>query len=134
MEDQRLEVIVSYLLRAGVGASALLVGAGAVMYLNQQGSSIADYHSFHGETAAYRSLRGLFSWETLGQGQGLIQLGLVLLIFTPIARVALSLFVFLSERDQRRFDVPDRALRRPPGMTRRAIRAPRREGRDTARP
>jgi len=99
MEDQRLEIVVSYLLRAGVGASALLVLTGGVLYLAAHGSAIENYHTFHGEISAYRSLSGLLSPEALRHGRGLIQLGLVLLIFTPIARVALSLILFLVERD-----------------------------------
>ncbi|HME11158.1 MAG TPA: DUF1634 domain-containing protein [Bryobacteraceae bacterium] len=100
MEDQRLEIIVSNLLRAGVGASALLVIAGAAVYLSQHGAAVADYRTFHGEPAAYRSLAGLLSLQTLRQGRGLIQLGLVLLIFTPIARVALTLILFVVARDR----------------------------------
>ena len=100
MEDQRLEIIVSYLLRVGVGASAVLVLTGGVLYLAAHGSAVADYHTFHGEPAGYRTLSGLLTRETLRHGQGLIQLGLIVLIFTPIARVALSLIVFLSERDR----------------------------------
>ena len=99
MEDRRLEIIVSHLLRVGVGASALLVMAGATVYLSQHGAAVADYHGFHGEPAAYRTLSGLLSLETLHHGQGLIQLGLVLLIFTPMARVALTLMAFLGKRD-----------------------------------
>ena len=100
MEDQKLEIIVSYLLRVGVGASAALVLTGGILYLAAHGSAVADYHTFRGEPAGYRSLSELLTLETLRHGQGLIQLGLIVLIFTPIARVALSLIVFLSERDQ----------------------------------
>ncbi len=100
MEDQRLEIIVSNLLRAGVGGSALVVMAGAAVYLSQHGAAIADYSTFHGEPAPYRSLTGLLSLQTLRHGRGLIQLGLVLLIFTPIARVALTLILFLAARDR----------------------------------
>jgi len=99
MEDRRLELIVSYLLRIGVGASAFLVMAGAVVYLAQHGVAVADYHTFRGEPAAYRSLTGLLALEALRHGEGLIQLGLVLLIFTPMARVALTLLMFLGQRD-----------------------------------
>jgi uncharacterized membrane protein len=34
------------------------------------------------------------------QGRGIIQLGLLLLIATPVARVALSIFGFAAERDR----------------------------------
>ena len=35
-----------------------------------------------------------------GRGQGLIQLGALLLIATPIARVAFSVYVFARQRDR----------------------------------
>lgn len=100
MQDQRLELVISYLLRTGVGSSALLVLVGGGLYLAAHGSAPAEFHTFQGEPAAYRTLSGLFSLETLRHGRGLIQLGLILLIFTPIARVAFSLVVFLVERDR----------------------------------
>ena len=99
MEDERLEIAVSYVLRIGVTGAALLVLTGGILYLRQHSEGVADYRLFQGEPAAYRTLHGLLKLKTLRQGQGLIQLGLLLLIFTPIARVALSLFLFLAGRD-----------------------------------
>ena len=98
-DDRRVEEIISYLLRAGVLISALLVFAGGVIYLVRHGSEIPDYRTFRGEPQEFRTVRGLLSMDTIAHGRGLIQLGLVLLILTPIARVAFSVVAFLMERD-----------------------------------
>lgn len=97
--DQRVEEIISYLLRAGVLMSALLVLAGGVIFLVRHGAEVPDYKTFRGEPEELRTVRGLLSIDTIAHGRGLIQLGLVLLILTPIARVAFSLLAFILERD-----------------------------------
>lgn len=97
--DQRVEEIISYLLRAGVLISALLVFAGGVIYLVRHGSEIPHYKTFRGEPQEFRTVRGLLSMDVLAHGKGLIQIGLILLILTPIARVGFSVAAFLMERD-----------------------------------
>jgi len=97
--DQRIEELISYLLITGVLLSALLVFAGGIIYLVRHGAETPSYHTFHGEPEQFRAIRGLFSMDSIRHGRGLIQLGLVLLIFTPIARVAFALFGFARERD-----------------------------------
>lgn len=97
--DQQVEEIISYLLRAGVLMSALLVLGGGVIFLVRHGAEVPDYKTFRGEPEELRTVRGLLSIDTIAHGRGVIQLGLVLLILTPIARVAFSLVAFILERD-----------------------------------
>ena len=97
--DQRIEIIIAYLLRTGVILSALLVAAGGVVHWLRHRDEILSYRIFQGEPENLRTVRGLLSATTLEHGTGLIQLGLVLLIFTPIARVAFSIVAFVLERD-----------------------------------
>ena len=97
--DQRIEELIGYLLITGVLLSAFIVLTGGIIYLVRHGSETPDYHTFRGEPEYLRNVRGLFSMESLQHGQGLIQLGLVLLIFTPIARVAFAIAGFARERD-----------------------------------
>lgn len=98
--DQRIEELISYLLIAGVLLSALLVLAGGIVYLARHGGEAAAYGTFRGEPEELRTIRGLFAMDSLRHGRGLIQLGLVLLILTPIARVAFALVGFARERDR----------------------------------
>jgi uncharacterized membrane protein len=97
--DRRIEELIGYLLITGVLLSAFIVLTGGVIYLVRHGSETPDYHTFRGEPEYLRNVRGLFSMESLHHGRGLIQLGLVLLVFTPIARVAFAMVGFSMERD-----------------------------------
>lgn len=99
MTDKTLEILVGKLLRAGVLISALVVGAGGVLFLAQHHADPVNYKTFHGESAELRSLSGIFSMALHLQSSGIIQLGLLLLIATPIARVALAALGFYLEKD-----------------------------------
>ena len=46
------------------------------------------------------SVPGVFAFVSGGRGQGLVQLGVLLLIATPIVRVAFSVYVFTRQRDR----------------------------------
>ena len=92
--DKRVEQVVGNLLRAGVGLAATVVLIGGLLYLVRHGASSPHYGVFEGEPASLQSLDGIARAALRGQSRGVIQLGLVLLILTPIARVAFSLFAF----------------------------------------
>jgi uncharacterized membrane protein len=81
--------------------AAIVVALGAMVYLGEHGAEDADYRTFRGQPAAWRSLGGLLRSAASGHGQAMIQLGVVLLIATPIARVILACGAFLRERDWR---------------------------------
>jgi uncharacterized membrane protein len=100
--DRRIEVILGNLLRTGVLVSAAVVLLGASIYLSRHAHEPADYRVFRGEPSEYRTIRGVIQSVIVGRGrgQGLIQLGLLLLIATPIARVAFSVAGFAIERDR----------------------------------
>ena len=98
--DQRIENMVGNLLRIGVSLSALVVVFGAIIYLARHGRSPADYRVFRGEPTALKSLSGILHSAFTFHGQGIIQLGLVLLIATPVARVALAIWGFAAEEDR----------------------------------
>jgi len=98
--DQKIEDVVGNLLRAGVMTSAVVVFFGAVIYLVRHGQSLPDYHTFRGEPAELRRFDGILQSALNLRGRGIIQLGLVLLIFTPVARVVFSIWGFAAERDR----------------------------------
>jgi len=98
--DQRVEVIVGQLLRAGVILSAAVVMLGAGIFLARHGMQAANYRVFAGEPSDLRSVRGIIHTAFAFHGRGIIQLGLLLLIATPIARVAFSIFGFAEEKDR----------------------------------
>src|SRR2546421_678717 len=88
--DQKVEDIIGNLLRAGVILSALVVCAGAIVYLARHGQEPADYRIFRGEPSDLRHISGIVRDAFACQGRGIIQLGLLLLIATPVARVAFN--------------------------------------------
>lgn len=98
-DDQRLDQVLGNLLITGVALSALVVLTGAVIYLFRHAGQHPEYGVFHGEPASFRTVRGILKSCTEWSGRGLVQLGLLLLIATPVTRVALSLLAFLRQRD-----------------------------------
>jgi uncharacterized membrane protein len=98
--DQKIEDIIGNLLRIGVGTAAAVVLVGAAAYLFRHGFGHANYRVFRGEPSDLRTLRGIVRAALGLHPRGIIQLGLVLLIATPVARVAFSVFAFAVERDR----------------------------------
>lgn len=98
--DQRVEEVISVLLRTGVVTAAGVVLLGGIIYLIRHGAGVPQYHQFHGEPPEYVTLTGIFTTALTFRGRAIIQLGMLLLIFTPIARVVFSVFAFLLQRDR----------------------------------
>ncbi len=98
--DRKVEDLVGSLLRAGVFLAAVVVFCGAIVYLAKHGGEPADYRVFHGEPNQLRTISGILREALAFQGRGNMQLGLLLLIATPVARVALSTVGFAAERDR----------------------------------
>ena len=97
--DQDVEIIIANLLRAGVTLAAVTVLAGGFLFLLRHGFSHASYQVFAGEPTDLRHWRGILRAALALHGRGIIQLGLLFLIATPVARVAFSAFAFAIERD-----------------------------------
>lgn len=97
--DQRLEIIISVLLRTGVLIAAGVVLLGGLCFLAKHGGEQPQYHAFHATQTSYRSVGGIIHAVTPSECRAVIQFGLLLLILTPMARVAFSLAGFALERD-----------------------------------
>jgi len=100
MDDHRLEAIIGRLLQIGVLAAAATVLAGGVLYLVQSHSGRVDYRSFAPGGPDLLTLSGIVRSAIHFDSLGLIQFGLLLLIATPVARVALAVVGFALERDR----------------------------------
>ena len=100
MDDRRLETIIGRLLQIGVLASAATVLAGGALYLVQSHSGRVDYRSFTPGGPDLLTLSGIVRSAIHFESLGLIQFGLLLLIATPVARVALAVVGFALERDR----------------------------------
>jgi len=98
--DQRIEMAVGKLLQTGVILAATVVLIGAVIYLSRHAWEPVGYGVFHGEPAEYRTIPGILHGVATWRGRGFIQLGLLLLIATPVARVAFAVWGFAEEKDK----------------------------------
>jgi uncharacterized membrane protein len=99
LDDQRIEVLIGTLLRTGVILSAAVVFLGALLYLAHHGHDVISYAAFHGEPERLKSVREILQGAMALRPGAMIQLGLLLLIATPVARVAFSAIAFAIERD-----------------------------------
>jgi uncharacterized membrane protein len=99
--DERVEQIIGRLLQVGVLLAAAVVAFGGAMLLARYGALRANFQTFTGgEEPALRSLGGIVRLAFQGDSRAIIQLGLALLIATPVARVALTLGAFTLQRDR----------------------------------
>jgi uncharacterized membrane protein len=97
--DQRIEIIIGTLLRTGVILAASVVLIGGVLYLKRHGHEVPNYTTFHGEPEDLKSAEQIVRGVLGGSARAIIQLGLLLLIATPVARVLFSAIAFAIERD-----------------------------------
>jgi len=98
-DDRRMEAIMGRLLQVGVTLASVVMLAGAVLYLVSHRTVAANYSVFVSEPEALRDpgkLRGRIAHR---DSAALIQLGVLLLIATPVARVIFAVVAFLMERD-----------------------------------
>jgi uncharacterized membrane protein len=98
--DFRTERMIGVLLRAGVLTAATVVIIGGVLYLFGHCHDRMHIKNFHGETESLRTLTGIVSGALHGNARAIIQLGLILLVATPVARVMFSAVAFAVERDR----------------------------------
>lgn len=98
--DEQMDAIMGRLLQAGVLLASSVVLVGGVLYLRLHHASRPSYGRFSGESASLRDPRYLF--HAIGQGSpaAIIQLGILLLIATPVARVLFAAVAFAIERDK----------------------------------
>ncbi len=98
--DEHAEQIIGSLLRVGVLVAAAVVSLGGLAYLLQHGTAFPHYKVFHGQPSDLRTVPGIVTDAFALRPRGLIQLGLLLLIATPVARVAFSVYVFACQHDR----------------------------------
>ena len=94
-----MQSVIGKMLRTGVSVSALITVFGGLLYIFRHQDNVPDYHIFKGVELQYTSLSGIFKGVLALKSRAIIQLGVLLLIATPIARVLFSAFAFLFERD-----------------------------------
>lgn len=103
MEQERehgLEQAMGRMLQIGVTVAALVVLFGGILYLLQHGGSKPDYGHFQAAPAAVTTVTGIVNAALHMDAMGIIGLGILLLIATPICRVIFGVVGFAILRDR----------------------------------
>ncbi len=98
-------VLIGHILRFGVIISGAIVLFGGIIYLFKYGTEGADFGVFKGEPWVLTNPSAIIRDAVAFHGRALIQLGLLILIATPVVRVTLSIVSFALERDRLYFFV-----------------------------
>lgn len=98
-QDKDIEIILGNILRWGVILSSVIVLIGGIIYLSHHGGSSPDYETFRGLLMPYHNLSNICDGILRLEGEAIVQLGVILLIATPIARIVFSIVGFIGEKD-----------------------------------
>lgn len=97
--DKDIQSLVGNLLRAGVYISMCIVILGGIIYLFDHGSEKIDYAIFDINKVSLKTVAAIFEEVITFKGVAIVQFGLLMLIFTPIARVIMAVVSFFIEKD-----------------------------------
>jgi uncharacterized membrane protein len=100
LDDRKMDIIMGRILQAGVLLASLVVLVGGVLYARTHAGTSPDYHAFNGEPENLRQLTGVAHGVAAADPASIILMGLLLLIATPVARVAFAVVAFAVERDK----------------------------------
>ncbi len=106
----RMELMISQVLRIGVLLSAAIILTGILLFASRQDTGYARIQPHHlPDLLAFHQTQGpgyfptalpeVLAGTRAGKPYAIIGLGMLLLIATPVIRVALSVFFFLAQWD-----------------------------------
>lgn len=99
-QERDVEIFIGKQLRWGVITSSIIALIGGIIYLFSHAGGVPEYHVFHGAPQYVRHLPGIFNGVAHGDGMAIIQLGVAVLLATPITRIAFSVLAFAMEKDR----------------------------------
>lgn len=99
VNEHVLETVIGNLLRYCVIATVAIILIGGALYLPNVFGNQPAYSKFVSEPPTLKSVTSILGAAWHGDGLAIIQSGMLLLILTPILRVAFSVFAFLYEKD-----------------------------------
>jgi uncharacterized membrane protein len=97
--DQRFDQVIGNLLRAGVILAAAVTLLGGIAYVATFWHIPSDHHTLEKQSEQLRHPVAIVRCALTLDARCVIQFGLLLLIATPVARVAFSVFAFARQRD-----------------------------------
>jgi uncharacterized membrane protein len=100
LTDKALETSIARMLVCGVILSSIAVFTGGMLYLKNAKMQIADYKHFHAAAPSLRTVGGVLQGVLSLNAESIIQLGLLLLIATPVMRVIFCMVGFSRQPDK----------------------------------
>ena len=97
--EENLRVMVSTLLRFGVFISAMVIIFGGILFFVQHPHSEFTYRTFNSEPAQLKEVLPVIREALSFKSRPVIQLGILILIATPVLRVLFSIVGFIVEKD-----------------------------------
>jgi uncharacterized membrane protein len=98
--DLKMDLAISRMLLAGVSLAAFVVLVGWILYLWRAHGVEPDYRHFHGIPSPADRFAPVFDGIRHLDSRSIIRLGILLLIATPIMRVAFCLYSFAAQKDK----------------------------------
>jgi uncharacterized membrane protein len=97
LTDKEMETEIGLMLRIGVSVSAAVVFLGGVLYLMRR-QELPDYAHFRADRLT--TVASVFHGIARFDASSVIQLGILLLIATPVVRVVFCVVGFARQRDR----------------------------------
>lgn len=98
-EEKDFGVWISLILRIGVLTSAAVIIIGGILFVIQHPNASFSFKSFAGEPARLRQADVIIKEAFQFRSRSVIQLGILILIATPVLRVIFSFIEFLIHKD-----------------------------------
>ena len=99
-DDKRIESIMGRLLQFGVLLASFVMLIGGALYTKSHHGEKPNYRVFSSEPQTLRHFGGVADGIQAGDPAAIIQLAVLLLIATPVARVVFALIGFSIEKDK----------------------------------
>jgi uncharacterized membrane protein len=98
--DHELDLSIAAMLRVGITLAALVVLIGGALSLRHPHAATPDYARFDPAGPSLQTIPGIVEGTLHLEAESIIQLGLLLLIATPVVRVVFCVFGFARQRDK----------------------------------
>lgn len=99
LNEESMEAGIIEILSIGLCISVSLLLMGGAMYLGRHGLDLFLKGGIPSEQEALCDMSSIINSVLSGHGRGVIQLGLIALVFTPIARVTFTVVAFIQRKD-----------------------------------
>jgi uncharacterized membrane protein len=100
LDDKRMEQAMGVLLRFGVVMASTLVLLGTLFYLQDHARQPISYREFIAHPLGLLNRQEFLRGISHGDAAAIIDVGILFLIATPVARVVFAVVAFAVERDR----------------------------------